>query len=738
MLLLPALTAAACAQPTPDLLQLRESYRADLKQSLNDAWRSRPADYEPRTRHRNADGTPIFTNRLFLESSPYLRQHAHNPVDWRPWGDEAFAEAKRRGVPVLLSVGYSTCHWCHVMEEESFEDEEIGAYLNEKYVAIKVDREERPDIDSIYMAAVQALTGRGGWPMTVWLTHERKPFYGGTYFPARDGDRGATTGFLSLLTKMQDIYSTRPEDVTHNASVFVEQIEKSLRPAASGDLPTVELLDQAAALYVDRYDPVHGGIKGHPKFPSGLPTRFLFRRYRTSGDAKFRDIAVNTLRKMAQGGIHDHVGGGFHRYSTDEEWLVPHFEKMLYDNALLVVAYVEAYQATGDEAFAEVARKTLRYVEREMTSPEGVFYSATDADSVGPAGEREEGYFFTWTPAEIAAALSESEMKLLAAHHPVTAAGNFEGRTILTSPGADTLGFAGLDPIYEKLYAVRKKRPMPLLDDKALTAWNGLMISAFATAGFVLDEPAYIATAERAANFLLKNSWADGTLYRSFKDGKARHRAYLEDYACLIQALLDLYEGTGESTWLQQAVELDSELMASFEDLENGGFFRTADDHEELLTREKPAYDGAEPSGNSIAVLNLLRFYQLTTSTSFLKRAEAALKAFAPVLNQAPNALSEMLSAVEFYLSEPKQIVLVTPSSRNQAEPFLNALRTAFVPNHVLAVATEQQASAASGTVALFEGKRAIGGKATAYVCRQQVCKLPTADPEVFRRQLDE
>ncbi len=738
MLLLLALTAAACAQPTPDLLQVRESYSADLKQSLNDAWLSRPNGYEPRTRHRNPDGTPKFTNRLFLESSPYLRQHAHNPVDWRPWGNDAFAEAKQRGVPVLLSVGYSTCHWCHVMEEESFEDEEIGAYLNENYVAIKVDREERPDIDSIYMAAVQALTGRGGWPMTVWLTHEKKPFYGGTYFPARDGDRGATTGFLSLLKKMQDIYSTRPEDVTHNAAVFVEQIEKSLRPAVGGDLPTAALVERATALYVDRYDPAYGGIKGHPKFPSGLPTRFLLRRYRASGDEKLLEIAVNTLRKMAQGGIHDHVGGGFHRYSTDEEWLVPHFEKMLYDNALLVVAYVEAYQATGDKAFAEVARKTLRYVEREMTSPEGVFYSATDADSVGPEGEREEGYFFTWTPQEIAAVLTETEVELLEAHHPLTDAGNFEGRNILKAPGAETIGFAPLDPIHEKLYAVRKKRPMPLLDDKALTSWNGLMISAFATAGFALDEPAYIATAERAANFLLANSWADGTLYRSFKDGKARHRAYLEDYACLIQALLDLYEATGETRWLQRATELNAELSAAYEDLENGGFFRTADDHEELLTREKPAYDGAEPSGNSVAVRNLLRLYLLTTDTSFLKRAEAALQAFAPVLNQAPNALSEMLSAVDFYLSEPKQIVLVTPASRGQAQPFLDALRTTFVPNHVLAVATEQQASATSDTVALFEGKRAIAGKATAYVCRQQICKLPTSDPAVFRAQLDE
>ncbi|HWP67024.1 MAG TPA: thioredoxin domain-containing protein, partial [Candidatus Limnocylindria bacterium] len=568
-------------------------------------WRARDPDYRPRTRHLRPDGSPKYTNRLFLEPSPYLRQHAHNPVNWYPWGDEAFAAARALGRPVLLSVGYSTCHWCHVMEEESFEDEEIARYLNEHYVAIKVDREERPDIDAIYMSAVQALTGGGGWPMTVWLTPDREPFYGGTYFPARDGDRGARTGFLTLLAKLDAVYREQPDQVTGAASELVRSVTARLAPEGGGGARTdATVLDAAAEFYRSRFDATNGGTRGAPKFPSNLPVRFLLRQHRRTGGEVSLAMATLTLEKMAAGGMHDQVGGGFHRYATDARWLVPHFEKMLYDNALLTVAYLEGYQATGRAEFAEVARRILRYVERDMTAPEGGFYAATDADSPAPDGRREEGWFFTWTPAEIDAALGPARARVVEAYYGVTAAGNFEGRNILHTPRpleavAAELALppervqAIVEESREMLYAARAKRPPPLRDEKILTAWNGLMISAYAQAALVLGDPAYAARAARAADFVLTRMRVNGRLRRSWKDGEARHEAYLDDYAFLIAGLLDLYEATGERRWLDEAVALDRVLEAHYEDRAAGGFFMTSDDHETLLVREKPGSDGA-------------------------------------------------------------------------------------------------------------------------------------------------
>ena len=743
----------ASAQPQPNWsfggpLPGATAFDESLVKKLSAKWAARNLAYKPRTRHLRPDGSPKYTNRLFLESSPYLLQHAHNPTNWYPWGNEAFETAKKLGRPVLLSVGYSTCHWCHVMEEESFEDEEIARTLNESYVAIKVDREERPDVDAIYMTAVQLLTGSGGWPMTVWLTPDRKPFYGGTYFPARDGDRGARVGFLTLLGKLREAYDQQPDRVSKASGEIVQAVRDGLSAGPAGDkLPDATVLKEAFRHYRDSFDWANGGLGGAPKFPSSLPVRFLLRYHRRTGDAQALQMATLTLEKMAAGGMYDHVGGGFHRYSTDARWLVPHFEKMLYDNALLAFDYLEAYQATGRKDFAGVAREILRYVERDMTSPEGAFYSATDADSLTPSGRREEGYFFTWTSQEIEAALGKERARAVEAFYAVTAAGNFEGRNILHAarPLAEIAQELNEPPeklhkqveeARQALYTARALRPPPLRDEKILAAWNGLMISAYARAALVLGDASYADRAASAAEFVLGKMLKNGRLRRSYKDGQARNEAVLEDYAFLAAGLIDLFEATDEPRWLKDAIALDAVLESHYED-KNGGFFLTPDDHETLLARQKPSYDGAEPSGNSVQALNLLRLHELTTEDRYRRRAERALRAFKDRLARAPASLSELLLAVDFQLDVPKEIVIVTPRSRAVAEPLLAELRATFLPNRVLSVVTEGRDLAAQAKVVpLVEGKVVRKGQATAYVCEKQVCELPTTDPRVFAGQI--
>ena len=721
-----------------------------LRDRLTTAWTARPADYVPRTEHLRPDGLPKYINRLFLEASPYLRQHAHNPLNWFPWGDEAFELARALGRPVLLSIGYSTCHWCHVMEEESFDDEEIAQYLNENYVAIKVDREVRPDLDAIYMSAVQLFNqGRGGWPMTVWLTPDGEAFSGGTYFPARDGDRGAPVGFLTLLKRLKEAYDEQPDRVATASAQVTERVRAMLSPGAGGgSLPTEAALQTVAASYRERFDAVHGGLQSQMKFPSSLSIRLLLRHYRRTGDEQSLTMATRTLEHMAAGGIHDQVAGGFHRYATDPEWLVPHFEKMLYDNALLAAAYLEAYQVTGREDFARVVRETLRYVERDMTSPDGAFYSATDADSPGPDGEREEGWFFTWAPDELDAVLGRDRARAVAAYYGVTGSGNFEGRTILNTPRplaavAAELGMTAdalrqtVDEARELLYAARAERPPPLRDEKILTAWNGLMISAFAQAALVLNEPDYAERATRAADYVLTHMRRDGRLLRAALNDQAQQAAYLADYAFLIAGLLDLYEATSDLRWLEEAQALDGILAEHYEDTTAGGFFRTAEDSESLITREKPSSDGAEPSGNSVQLLNLLRLHEFTTDDQYRQRAEQAFQAFSDVLTQSPMVVSEMLLAVDFHLDTPKEIVIVVPHVREEAEPFLDELNATFLPNRILAIVAEgKELESHTVIIPLLEGKVARGGQSTAYVCENRICDLPTTDPAVFATQI--
>jgi uncharacterized protein YyaL (SSP411 family) len=731
--------------PTIDAPPAAPPYTSELSTELGAALarrQSAPGGYRPRTHHLVGEApheTPKYTNRLILESSPYLLQHAHNPVDWRPWGDEAFEEARRQGRPVFLSIGYATCHWCHVMEAESFEDEEIAAFMNGHYVCIKVDREERPDVDAVYMAAVQALTQSGGWPMSVWLTPDREPFFGGTYFPPREGARGARHGFLELLRDIHETYLGDMGRVGRAAEALVRAVRAQMEPAApaeSAGRPAAALITQTVGVYKRIFDEAHGGLRRAPKFPSNVPIRLLLREHRRTGDADALRMATRTLEKMAGGGMYDQLGGGFHRYSTDAEWLVPHFEKMLYDNGLLAVAYAEAFQVTGRADFARVVRETLDYLAREMTSPDGAFYSATDADSEGPDGVSAEGKFFVWSKREIEQLTGEDAARF-SAHYGVSARGNFEGENILHVARPDEDEWAALAGARAALYAARARRPPPLRDEKILAAWNGLAISGFAVGGRVLGEPRYVAAAARAAAFVLERMRPGGRLVRSFKDERPGVAAFLDDQAFLTAGLLDLYEATFERRWLDEAVALADDTERRFAD-PAGGWFMTADDHERLIAREKPAYDGAEPSGASVALLCALRLHTFTSDDRWRVVADRGFASLASTLTENPLALAEALLAVDYAADEALEIAIVWPrgAGPESAAPLLDLLRRTFVPNRALAAACEVDAAALGARVPWIADRVALEGRPTAYVCFQGRCELPVHDPEALAARL--
>ncbi|MBS2027131.1 MAG: thioredoxin domain-containing protein [Deltaproteobacteria bacterium] len=704
-------------------------HSSELTAELQRALAAQGPSYKPRTEHKDGE-VPQFTNRLILETSPYLLQHAHNPVNWFAWGKEAFDEAKRLNRPILLSVGYATCHWCHVMERESFEDVAIACFMNEHYVCIKVDREERPDVDAIYMSAVQALHGSGGWPMTVWMDLQQRPFFAGTYFPARDGDRGTRHGFLTMLRELHHLFVNDPNRVAEAAQSLAEAVKSDLAEGGvSSALPDGRVIDAAVEYFERAFDPVHGGTMRAPKFPSNIPIRLMLRHHARTGDAKALQVATFTLEKMAAGGMHDQLGGGFHRYSTDREWLVPHFEKMLYDNAMLAVAYAEAHQVTGRADFARVTRATLEYLLAEMRSPEGAFYSATDADSEG-----EEGLFFVWGEDEIRRALG-AEAERFIRFYGVTRSGNFEGRNILFVAKPDEDEWKPLESARRTLYAIRAKREPPLRDDKILAAWNGLAISAFAVGGRVLREPRFLEAASRAASFVLEKMRVNGRLTRSFKDGRARHDGYLDDYAFVTAGLIDLYESTFDRRWLREAIALTEEVDAHFADKDRGAWFLTRDDHEVLLAREKPNHDGAEPSGTSVQTMNALRLGELTQQAKFRESAERALACFGPALGERSIALTEMLLALEFARSTPKEIVLVWPDAELPAD-FAEVLARTFVPARVIAGARQADVDELAKLVPLAGEKGAQNGQATAYVCERGACKLPVTEPNAFTQQL--
>ena len=728
----------ACSTPVPPTtLPGAAPFDASLSAQLRQARADRRQRYDVRTQHRQPDDEPQYTNRLVLEDSPYLLQHAHNPVNWFPWGDAAFAEAKRLGRPVLLSIGYSTCHWCHVMEEESFDDEGIATLINQRYVAIKVDREERPDLDALYMAAVVKLSGSGGWPMTVWLTPERAPFWAGTYFPPNDGDRGIPRGLRTLLTTLADTYANQPTQAAAAARDLLQHLQTPTPAPAAGTVLDATTIEAAVTATRRAFDAANGGLTSQRKFPSSTPLRALLRYYRRTTDVDVLRMITTTLDHMAAGGLRDQLGGAFHRYATDAAWQVPHFEIMLYDNALLALTYLEAYQVTGRTAYGQIVHEILDYLAAEMQAPAGGFWSATDADSVGADGRRREGAFFTWTPDELRAALTEPDLASAALRYfGVTPNGTVDGRSVLRVAEPNALDAFGLASVRAQLLRGRKTRPRPAIDKKLVTAWNGLTISAFARAALVFDSPSLATVAARAAETLLAHATSDGRLPRRLVGHQPGPTAVLDDYACLIAGLLDLYEATGTPHWLADARRLEEVVAAHFADPAGGGFFLTADDAEALPVRARPLDDGAEPAGNSVMAMNLLRLAEFTTDSSYHTRAEQALHAAADLLHRSPLAANELLLALDFQLDTPREIVIaVSPDDANPA-PFLDRVRARFLPNRVLLIMQARDQDTLAGITPLGIDKPLLGGRTTAYVCEHHVCALPTTDPDQLAAQL--
>jgi len=696
----------------------------------------------------------MHTNLLANQKSPYLLQHAHNPVDWYPWGPEAFEAARTQDKPIFLSIGYSTCHWCHVMERESFENEEIAAILNRHYIAIKVDREERPDVDRIYMTFVQATTGSGGWPMSVWLTPDLEPFFGGTYFPP--DTRWGRPGFASILTGIANEWMNNRDQIADSARNVVEQLRKQTQVTGSRPgPPDTAVLDSGFYVFRRTFDSRRGGFGGSPKFPRPLVFNFLLRYWARTKNQEALDMTLLTLREMAKGGMNDQLGGGFHRYSVDDRWFVPHFEKMLYDQAQLAISYLEAFQITGDSQYAGAARRILDYVLRDMTDPGGAFYSAEDADSVidpSEPGHKGEGAFYIWSASEIAS-LAEPAAEWFCYRYGVEDDGNvgndpqgeFTGKSILFQAHTleetarhfgkpvEEIG-ASLTKTAQALLERRAKRIRPHLDDKILTAWNGMMISAFALGGAALEEPRYAGAACRATQFLLErlHNPETGMLLRRYRQGETAIPGFLDDYALFIQGLLDLYEAQFDLRHLELAAKLQDKQIELFEDRENGAFFSAADDPS-LVLRVKEDYDGAEPSGNSVAALNLLRLAELTNRSDYRESAERTLAAFAPRLAAAPVALPQMLVALEFLLAGPRQIVLVGDRDSQDTAALARALHSRFVPNMVaLLVDSGQACEALSARIPALASMQKIAGRAAAYVCRNYVCQLPVSEPEKF------
>ncbi len=731
------------SEPLPGALPRTPEVATRLRAAVSE----RGASYRPRTRHLTPDGDARYTNRLILEHSPYLLQHAHNPVDWYSWGEEAFARARAEHKPILLSVGYATCHWCHVMEVESFEDEEVAAHLNAEYVAIKVDREERPDVDETYINTVMLLTGGAGWPMTVWMTPEREVFFAGTYFPARDGDRGARTGFLTLLRRFAASYRADPGAAAREGRALAARLRALADVAPAAELPGSASLHAAFARYQATFDRQHGGFGRAPKFPMPAVLDFLLRYHRRTRDPAALVMVEQTLDGLAAGGIRDQLGGGFHRYSTDAAWRIPHFEKMLYDNAQLASVYLGAAQATGRDELATVASDVLDDLERTLRAPGGAFYSARDADD--PAGE---GGYYAWTAAEIDVQLDVPHASAFRALYGVTDEGNFEGKTILHAARsrAEVASLLGIDPeqvgrlvdeARQTLLEIRHGRPAPLVDTKILTGWNGLAIGAFAQAGAVLRRTHYVDVAREAASFVLEHMRPRGRLARVHAGGVASQPAFLEDYAFLAAGLLDLYDATFDRRWLHEAERLHAVLAEEFWDPAGGGFFASGADRDPDLPRTKPADDGALPSGNAVAADNLVRLAALTDDEGARRRAVECVRALGRGVEAAPTSAPRLLGVLESLLEPSREIVIVESGAGDPdgRAALLAVVRRRFLPNRALLVARDgAELTAAQADLPFAAEKLALDGRTTGYVCERGRCRLPTADPALFAAQLAE
>jgi len=660
-------------------------------------------------------------NRLAGEKSPYLLQHAGNPVDWYPWGDEAFAAAVEQDRPIFLSIGYSSCHWCHVMERESFEDETVARLLNEHFISIKVDREERPDIDNIYMKVCQAMTGAGGWPMTIFMTPGGKPFFAGTYFPRNS--RYGRPGMVELVPHMAALWKNdraRLEAIGDNAAAALESY------AFTGDereLSEKTLADAYSRLEAS-YDEAHGGFGAAPKFPTPHQLSLLLRYWKRTGEERALEIVETTLGRMYGGGIYDHVGKGFHRYSTDRIWLVPHFEKMLYDQAMISLACLEAFQATGNGFYGSVAEEIFDYVLRDMSSPEGGFYSAEDADSEGG-----EGTFYLWTKREIVDALGEEDGEAFCGRYGVTDGGNFEGKNILHVSGEAGGAGESLDAMRKRLLDIRSLRQRPMLDDKVLADWNGLMIAALARGAKVTGRTVYAGAAARAARFILGGiRTPEGRLLHRYRDGQPAIPGYLDDYAFMIWGLIELYEATFEAKWLSEALELTDAMRDLFGDGEKGGFFFTGADAERLIVRTKEMYDGAVPSGNSVAALCMLRLARMTGRADLESAAEALLSEFSGTISGSPAAYTQALIALDFALGPGSEFVIAGEPGDVETQSMIRLLAGRFMPGTVTMLRPAgEDAGDIISLAPMLEGMTAVDGKPAVYICRDFRCEAPAA-----------
>ncbi len=675
-----------------------------------------------------------YTNNLINETSPYLLQHAHNPVEWFAWGEEAFEKAKAEDKPVLVSIGYSACHWCHVMEHESFEDEATARIMNEHFVSIKVDMEERPDVDKIYMDFVQLTTGSGGWPLNVFLTPDKLPFFGGTYFPPVR--RYNMPDFGQVLVSVAGAWKEKRDELLHSANDVLGEMRRIGLAEFSPIGLSVEQLDSAFQSFVRTFDATNGGFGGAPKFPAPMSLEFLLRYFHRTNNEQALNIVLKTCKEMAHGGFYDQLGGGFHRYSVDAVWLVPHFEKMLYDNAQLAKLYLHVYQITKDEFYKHIAADTLEYLKREMLNEKGGFYSTQDADSEGI-----EGKFFVWTPPEIEEILGEANARVFNFYYDVSEDGNFEEENILNVKNtiAETAGVLKiseeslkeiLEKGKEKLFVEREKRIKPFRDEKVLTAWNGLMLATFSEASAILDNWEYLEIARKNADFILENLQQDGYLLRTWKDGKAKLNAYLEDYANFSEGLVELYQVSGEVKYLKEAKRLADLMITEFWDEETGGFFFTANNHEKLLVRNKDYNDNATPSGNSTAADVLLKLSKLLGNEHYEKFAVTVLRLIAPQIRRYPQAFGKCLSALEFYLGTTKEIVIVGEKGNDLEK----AVWQTYLPTKVVALSGKPENDAE--LIPLFQERKTVEDKPTAFVCEMRVCQKPVTTVEELNEQL--
>lgn len=666
------------------------------------------------------------TNRLINETSPYLLQHAQNPVDWFAWGPEAFEKAVAENKPVLVSIGYAACHWCHVMEHESFEDDAIAAKMNDLFVSIKVDREERPDVDSIYMQALMNIQGQGGWPLNVFLMPDGRPFYGGTYFP--NEDRGQMPSWPRVLDAVADAFHNRQESVEGNAQALTDKLRESAATDAADGPVQPEVANHAYQGLAAAFDATNGAFGGAPKFPSTMPQEFLLRYHLRTGEPHALEMVIHSLTQMAAGGIYDHLAGGFARYSTDDHWLVPHFEKMLYDNALLASAYLQAYEVTGEPRFRQVTEETLDFLISGLMHENGGFFSSQDADSEGV-----EGKYYVWTESEIDAVLG-ADAPLLKNALGVDDGPNFEGQSILYRPEANEPDDLGLAPLKAKLLAVRAQRVPPATDNKILTSWNGLAIRALADAGAILDEPRFTKAAQRTAGTILQVMHPKGRLLRTWKDGKAHLLGYLEDYAHLINALLSVHAATFDHSWLHTANDLTNEMLELFWDDAHQCFYDVGTDHETLIVRPRDLWDNAVPSGASSATEALLRLGVISGNSRYTRIATRSLRSVVSVLSRAPLGFGNWLKTVELYLAEPAEAIIVGDPTADDTRALLRTMYAAYHPNRIIVGLLPGDAPQYPSP--LFDNRTQIDGAATAYICSGYRCDLPTTDPATLAEQL--